>query len=216
MKKNKNEFILASASPRRQELLKEQGYCFKIVVPKTKELSKHKISCKDAALENAMTKAIHVAKKNKDQLVLSADTVVVLNAKILAKPRSKKEALKMLLQLNNKTHQVITAYTLLKISKKTTEQEAQVIEKKAVVSRVRFGNFKESEYLNYVNTLEPMDKAGAYAIQGLGARFVRSFTGSYTNIVGLPLFESMLALKKAGIKYPWNKTSKASKTRKQR
>ena len=193
------QFILASASPRRQKLLKEQGYRFKVIVPKTKEISRHHISCKQAALENARSKAVSVAKNNKDLLVLSADTVVVLKGKILGKPRTKKEALNMLLLLNNKTHQVITAYSLVKIS----DNKLKVLEQKAVTSTVSFGNFQRSEYLNYVNSMEPSDKAGAYGIQGLGARFVKALTGSYTNIVGLPVFEIMHALKKAGLEYPW-------------
>ncbi len=216
MKKNKNiktkiiktDFILASASPRRQKLLKEQGYKFRVVVPNTKELEHHHLSCKHAALENALAKALSVAQKNKNKVVVSADTIVVLKGKILGKPKTKKQALNMLLSLNNKTHEVITAYVVLKVLDQKDDQRIKIIEQKAVTSKVSFGNFKPEEYLNYVNSGEPNDKAGAYGIQGLGARFIKDFKGSYTNIVGLPVFEIMHALKKAGLEYPWKSMEK--------
>jgi septum formation protein len=132
-------------------------------------------------------------------VILSADTVVVLNNRILGKPKNVKDALKMLKKLNNKTHSVLTAYTVLA----KNNGKIKIVDEKIVESKVHFGNFSDQDYIDYVKTKEPLDKAGAYAVQGLGARFVKEVKGSYSNVVGLPLFEVMNSLKKAGVKAPW-------------
>jgi len=192
-------FILASSSPRRIQMLKEQGYRFKIVKPLCSEVNCHIKGARLSALSNSTAKAVCVAKRNDDCVILSADTVVVLKDHILGKPKNKKDALKMLNTLNNKTHSVLTAYTVL-VKK---DGKTKIMMEAVVESKVVFGNFSKSDYLEYVNTGEPMDKAGAYAIQGLGARFVKKVTGSYSNVVGLPLFEVMNSLKKAGVCPTW-------------
>jgi len=199
MKKSAQSFILGSSSPRRIELLKIQGYSFKVIKPDVEEISSHHISPMNVALANSRSKGVTLAKTNKDNIILSADTIVVLGDHILGKPKGKKQSLSMLMKLNNKTHSVITAYTILT----NTKGKIKIIEEKAVVSKVTFGKFTKGQYLKYINSREPEDKAGAYAIQGLGARFIKDFKGSYTNIVGLPVFEVMNGLKKAGVEYPW-------------
>lgn len=191
--------ILASSSPRRIQMLKEQGYKFKIVKPLSSEVNCLKIGARLSALNNSTAKALCASKKNDNCVILSADTVVVLKDHILGKPKNKKDALRMLTTLNNKTHSVLTAYTVLvKKDKKTKIMVEEIVESKVV-----FGNFDKQDYLEYVNSEEPMDKAGAYAIQGLGAKFVKEVMGSYSNVVGLPLFEVIASLKKAGVKPSW-------------
>lgn len=192
-------FILASSSPRRIEMLNAQGYSFKVVTPNAPEFSLSAKGAADVALKNSVIKAEVVAGKYPDEIILSADTIVVLDGKIMGKPGNKRESLEMLLKLNNKIHSVITAYTIaIKKNGRT-----KIIEKKAVESFVTFGDFSDKEYENYVRTGEPGDKAGAYGIQGIGARFIKDINGSYSNVVGLPIFEVMQGLKKAGVQYPW-------------
>ncbi|MCX6113504.1 MAG: Maf family protein [Proteobacteria bacterium] len=200
MKKSVVGFILGSSSPRRIELLKIQGYRFKIIKPDIAEISHHHETSIHVALANSRAKAVYLSEKNKNGIILSADTIVVVGGQILGKPKNKKQSLLMLMKLNNKTHSVITAYTIL-INK---NGRIKIIDEKAVESKVTFGKFTRAEYIKYINSCEPEDKAGAYAIQGLGARFIKGFRGSYTNIVGLPVFEVMQGLKKAGVEYPWN------------
>jgi septum formation protein len=188
--------ILASSSPRRIQMLKEQGYQFKIVKPLCSEVNCLKKGARLSALNNSTAKALCASKKNNDCVILSADTVVVLKDHILGKPKNKKDALKMLNALNNKTHSVFTAYTIL-------VKKDEIMLETVVESKVVFGDFSKEDYSEYINSGEPMDKAGAYAIQGLGARFVKEVRGSYSNVVGLPLFEVMNSLKKAGVKPSW-------------
>ena len=190
----KKDFILASSSPRRIEMLRLQGCSFRVVKPYVDESCAIKDPAKNA-LAVSVRKAKVVALKHPNCVVLSADTIVVLGAKILGKPKDKKDALKMLTKLNAKTHRVITAFTVATYNK----EKFKIISSRAVISKVTFGDFSKKEYLNYVDTKEPLDKAGAYAIQGLGCKFVKSIQGSYTNIVGLPFFEVTKALAQAGV-----------------
>jgi len=182
---NNMNLILASSSPRRIQLLKEQGYCFTIVEPDFIELNTNNhIHAQELVMKNSLGKA---------------NSVSVLNDLILGKPGSKDEALQMLLALNNNTHSVLTAYTIIKKSNNIIE----VTSNSVVESLVTFGNFNRSDFIEYVKSSEPNGKAGAYAIQGFGSRFVEKISGSYTNIVGLPMFEVMRDLNLAGVKYPW-------------
>jgi septum formation protein len=195
----KMTFILASSSPRRIEMLKKQGYRFKVVKPLCSEVACHIRGARGSALHNSKIKALYVEKLCDNAVILSADTVVVLNNRILGKPKDTKDALRMLKELNNKTHSVLTAYTVL--TKKNGK--IKIIDEKIVESKVSFGNFTDKDYAAYVRTKEPLDKTGAYAVQGLGARFVKEVKGSYSNVVGLPLFEVINSLKKAGVKALW-------------
>ena len=195
----KATFILASSSPRRIEMLKKQGYLFKVIKPRCSEVACHIRGARGSALHNSKIKGLYVGKLCDNAVILSADTVVVLNNRILGKPKNVKDALKMLKKLNNKTHSVLTAYTVLA----KNNGKIKIVDEKIVESKVHFGNFSDQDYIDYVKTKEPLDKAGAYAVQGLGARFVKEVKGSYSNVVGLPLFEVMNSLKKAGVKAPW-------------
>jgi septum formation protein len=180
-------------------MLKEQGYKFKIIKPLCSEVNCHIKGPRLSALNNSTDKAIWVSRNNSNCVILSADTVVVIKDHILGKPKNKKDALRMLCSLNNKTHSVLTAYTVLV----KNGNKAKIMAEAIVESKVTFGNFTKNDYVEYVNTDEPMDKAGAYAIQGLGARFIKEVNGSYSNVVGLPLLEVMNSLKKAGVTPKW-------------
>jgi septum formation protein len=192
-------FILASKSPRRIALLKEQGYEFDIVEANVTENMPEFADPAIIVIENARLKAEAVAKLNPDKIVLAADTIVAINELILGKPQNDDDALKMLVALNHKKHKVLTGYSIVKFYENTI----QTIDEGFVESIIEFANFSPETYKEYIATKEPADKAGAYAVQGLAARFIKSISGSYTNIVGLPVFEVMHGLKRAGINFRW-------------
>jgi len=180
--KNQTELILASASPRRQELLSLLGIHF-FVQPSTisePEPAPNQ-SPQTYALNLSQQKAADVAQKFPQDAVLGADTIVVFNDKILGKPRDHKQALDYLLLLTGKTHTVITAVTL--IVKGQTYSFA-------VQTQVNMANFPLEILKKYAASSEPLDKAGAYAIQGEGSFLIKSISGSYTNVIGLPLTET--------------------------
>ncbi|MBN1115108.1 MAG: septum formation protein Maf [Oligoflexia bacterium] len=180
-------------------MLKKQGYVFKIIVPRITESTMPGLNAAGTALKNSNSKAKAIAAANRNIVILSADTVVCKDNVLLGKPADKHEAMDMLMKLNNSKHTVITAYSIVIAG----ENDIAIIEEKTVESAVVFGNFERSAYSAYIKTGEPFDKAGAYAIQETGGRFIREVHGSYSNIVGLPLMEVMQGLKKAGVAYPW-------------
>ena len=142
-------------------------------------------------LRLAREKAGGVAKNYPDRWILAADTVVIIDNQILGKPRDAKEAEKMLCLLSGREHRVTTGYCLLHLTG-GARKEGQV------TSKVRFKPLSPEEIQWYISSREPFDKAGAYAIQGKGAFMIKSISGSYTNVVGLPLCEVIEALKKVG------------------
>jgi len=193
------KFILASKSPRRIALLKEQGYEFESIEANVTENMPEFADPALIVVENAKLKAEAVALLNPEKIVLGADTVVAINELILGKPKSQEDALNMLIKLNHRKHKVLTGYSIVKFS----SGNMQTIDEGFAESTIEFADFDAQTYKGYVNTNEPADKAGAYAVQGLAARFIKSISGSYTNIVGLPVFEVMHGLKKAGIDFRW-------------
>lgn len=179
-----SEIILASASPRRRELLSNMGLDFSVVVSEADEAS---VDCDVPpgiyVQELALLKAASTAKKimeSRDAVVISADTVVVSNGKILGKPSDEAEAERMLSELSGRTHQVFTGFCVLRLSDAYTVC-------KAVCTEVTFKELSEEKIKGYINSREPMDKAGAYGIQGLGAMLVDRINGDYFNVVGLPV-----------------------------
>ena len=184
---------LASASPRRKELLQQIGVEFEQISACVDETPLHG----EAPLEYVRRLAQAKAQAGLESLsgmaaapVLGSDTTVVLAGKILGKPENQQHAIDMLLALSNQTHQVITAVALAS-SAETTVTHA--------ITEVTFGAISEQEALAYWNTAEPKDKAGAYGIQGLGAVFVKRIEGSYSAVVGLPLYETRQLLKQANV-----------------
>ena len=176
------QLILASKSPRRSDLLKQAGLIFSIIPSDFDESSVTMSDPESYVRTLAKSKATDISKKHPDSWVLGADTIVLIDDRILGKPGSKDEARSMLKQLSGKTHQVITGYCLC------CHKKNEFISK-TVKTDVRFKTLREAEIEWYIQTGEPFDKAGAYAIQGVGTFLVKSINGSYTNVVGLPICE---------------------------
>jgi septum formation protein len=181
--------ILASESPRRQALLADLGVPFRVVAARVEEIPRAGEQPAPFSKRMAQEKARAVAHQHPDEWVLGADTVVSLGRRIMGKPDSPREAKKFLEALNDRTHEVITSFCLINQSLKKALA-------RSVYTRVTFKRFSRREIDWYLQTGEPLDKAGAYAIQGRGAFLVREIKGSYTNVVGLPVTEVLEALEK--------------------
>lgn len=189
---NKNEIILASGSPRRKELMTQAGITFKIHVA---DIDESKVDV-GIAPENYVSllskiKAQAVAPNYPDAWTIGADTIVALDNTILGKPAAPPQAEAMLRQLSNREHNVFTAFTITRPS--TNEAVTRVVN-----TRVRFKDLSSDEIKWYAGTSEPYDKAGGYGIQGIGAFLVKEISGSYTNVVGLPVCELIDALASLG------------------
>ncbi len=181
-------FILASASPRRQELLRSVGLKFKILPAHIDETWQNTETPAAHVRRLSREKAAVIALRHPRAVVLGADTIVVIDGLILGKPKNKKEALEMLQRLSGRTHTVFTGFTL--------SRAADLISRTKVVrSAVTFKTISPEEMNWYVNSSEPYDKAGGYAVQGMGAYFIKTIRGSYTNVIGLPLCETLEELK---------------------
>lgn len=174
--------ILASQSPRRQEILALAGFEFK-VCPAVTEWAPEGLPPCDRVRELARSKAEEVAKKYPNSIVLGSDTMVVLGDNALGKPRDKQDAVNMLMNLQGRTHQVMTGVWIIETNEHGCSVKANGF---TDITTVDFWAFSQSEAEEYVATLEPMDKAGAYAIQGKGMRFVKSISGDYFTVMGLP------------------------------
>ncbi|MCL1980807.1 MAG: Maf family protein [Proteobacteria bacterium] len=179
--------ILASASPRRREYLTRLGLEFSIVPAVIDESCNLAESPQNFARRMAATKARAVAATNPTACVLGADTVVALGARIFGKPKSQEEALMILMALQGRTHEVTTAFAIV-------AKELNIDQLDAVTTKVTFGTFPEPILQAYVASNEPMDKAGAYGIQGIGSFLVHSISGSCSNVVGLPVHAVVRAL----------------------
>ncbi len=195
----KSPLYLASQSPRRKELLAGAGTRFEVFVPKKEEKKAPQI-VKNEALAVKLVKSIAEGKAKStyeelleigktEGLILSADTLVFAGKEVLSKPKNPVDAARMLKKLSGKTHLVITAVSFLSFTgaKKKTKSIA-------VKTKVRFRKISKAELTWYLNTPEPYDKAGAYGAQGMGAAFIAKIEGSYTNVVGLPLAETLQIL----------------------
>lgn len=183
--KDSPRLILASGSPRRADLLGKMGLVFEINPPKIPETKKPKESPEDFAQRLALEKAKSIAKcttRNDQQLIyiLGTDTIVVLKDQILGKPANRGEALKYLKKLSGKTHKVISGYAIIK-------HPDTVVVSDREISKVLMRRISDEEIENYIQTGEPLDKAGAYAIQGIGGKFIEKVEGSVNNVIGLPI-----------------------------
>ena len=173
---------LASGSPRRQELLTQLGVSFERIVTGIEEKRAEGESAQQYVSRLAREKAqAGVAQVPRDLPVLGADTIVILNGEVLEKPHDDEHAFKMLSKLSGQTHQVMTAVALA---------DRQQVLDCLVVTDVTFRVLTDEDIAGYIASGEPMDKAGAYGIQGLGGCFVRKINGSYHAVVGLPLVET--------------------------
>lgn len=172
--------ILASASPRRAELLKLLKADFRIVPGAVKEVAHEHLSPLEVCQLNAHRKARVIAKKNPAALVLGADTLVFLDGEILGKPRNLAEARRMLAKLQGRTHQVVTGVSLIHLR----AHRERIF---AVNTDVTFHALDEKQIGEYLEKINPLDKAGAYAIQEHGEKIVAEISGSFSNVVGLPV-----------------------------
>jgi septum formation protein len=172
--------ILASASPRRVELLRQLGLEFRVVPGDTPEIHRRQLTAREIVRINACRKARAVAKKFPDALVLAADTLVYLETTLFGKPSSLEQACQMLEQLQGRTHHVVTAICLLNLR----NHRQRIFAESTAVTFRPLDAVKIQRYLIKVN---PLDKAGAYAIQEEGGLIIEKISGSYTNVVGLPM-----------------------------
>lgn len=171
--------ILASGSPRRRQPLEQLGLSFTVQSSDVDESVKPGLSPAAMVEQLSLRKGQAVAERvGPDSLVLAADTVVALGDAVLGKPQDRAKAVSMLTSLSGKTHQVYTGVTLLGGGRRVTEHET---------TAVTFRSLSREEIVAYVDTGEPMDKAGAYGIQGYGALLVERLEGDYFNVMGLPL-----------------------------
>ena len=184
--------ILASNSQRRQEILKDAGFNFKVITSNIEETSDKKIIT-ERILDIAEKKLEQIAKNNKNKFILAADTVVELNGKIFGKPKNREEAFSFLKTLSGQIHRVITAYVFKNISK-------NILIKEIVVSEVKFFDLDDETINWYLDTGESFDKAGAYGIQGYGRVLIEKIDGDYYSIMGFPISNFLKNLRKIGYK----------------
>ncbi|MCJ7688606.1 MAG: Maf-like protein [Clostridiaceae bacterium] len=186
--------ILASASERREELLKKITSNFKI---KTSDFEESDIpfsgSCGDYVMALARGKAMDITSSvKKPAAIIGCDTIVYFNGKVLGKPKDSLEAFQMLSDLSGNTHEVYTGVAVI-------NTETQEISTEYVCTEVKFSKLSESEINNYIETGEPFDKAGAYGIQGAASVFVEQIKGCYYNVVGLPVNKLYFMLREMGV-----------------
>lgn len=173
------KIILASASPRRAEILKSSNYKFKVLPSPYEEIHSTTVFSFEYVENLALNKARAVVPMvDENSIIVGADTVVVLNGEILEKPKSEQNAREMLRELSDKTHKVVTAIAVI-----NTSNKKEVV--RSTVSEVTFNKLTNEMIDYYVNNLKPLDKAGAYGIQELPEGFVKNYTGSLENIIGI-------------------------------
>lgn len=171
--------ILASASPRRAELLRAAGIDFDVRPADIDEAIRPGEAPSEYVSRLAEAKARAVHARDSERTVLAADTAVVVDGQILGKPFDEADAKRMLRLIGGRTHEVLTAVSVF--------HPGQIVETRVDVTTVEFGELSEADIAWYVSSGEPLDKAGAYAVQGLASRFVTRVEGSYSNVVGLPI-----------------------------
>ena len=186
------KIILASASPRRKELLEQLGLCFDVEPSYCQEEIDDKQEPLELAKSLSIRKAEAVGNKNTGAIIIAADTFVVLGKRIIGKPNSLAEAKEILTELKGRSHSVITGFTVMDTSNSKTVSQS-------VETKVFVKDLSSEEIDAYVETQEPMGKAGAYAIQGLGATIIDRIEGDYYNVIGLPVDAIACVLKEFGI-----------------
>jgi len=185
-------WILASASPRRTDLLRAAGQCFEPMASGVDETPQPGERALDFALRIARDKAREISRRRPAHWVLAADTIVVVDGESLGKPRDAADAATILERLSGRRHEVATAFVLV-------DDRGEAFVEQVVRTDVVFRPLEKSEIAAYVSSGEPFDKAGAYAIQGGAAQFVIALHGSRSNVIGLPMDEVESALRSAGL-----------------
>ena len=188
----KPRLVLASRSPRRSELLSRAGYSFDIISPADEEISHAWLTIGELTVWNAARKAVRVSQLAPDAVVLAADTLVTIEGEVLGKPEDMPDAFRMLRRLSGRTHEVWTAACVRYAARGKTRTFQEM-------SRVHFRTLDEDAIRAYLEKIEPLDKAGAYAAQGHGAEIIDHIDGSYTNVVGLPMEATAAVLREFAI-----------------
>jgi len=186
-----SQLILASKSPRRYELLKQVGLDFEVIPSRIEEDFIAEESPEQHVIRLAKAKALEVGSRFPDRWVIAADTIVYIDGSIFGKPENREKALEMLRRLSGQEHWVLTGFSVHHLAKRIGDQEA-------VQTAVKVKTLNPVEMEWYIQTGEPFDKAGGYAVQGIGSFMIESIRGSYTNVVGLPLCELMQMLERLG------------------
>ena len=187
MNPKKHDIILASASPRRKQLMKMAGVRFSVVPADIPEIVPEDIPPEKVSQYLAEIKAGYILSENENSVVVGADTTVICEGRVLGKPKDKAEAKEMLRFLSGKTHEVYTGVAI--VSKEANDCFTSV-------TKVEFYELSDEEIDWYISTGEPMDKAGAYGIQGFGCRLVRRIEGDYFTVMGLPVAEVVRRIEK--------------------
>ncbi|MFO8009184.1 MAG: Maf family protein [Dehalococcoidia bacterium] len=188
----KRKIVLASASPRREELLRQIGLEFEVDPSDSEEEMVSKLEPHELARSLAHEKASKVASKHPDALIIAADTFIVFGDRLMGKAQTDSEAREMLNCLSGNSHSVITGFALMDTNSGRTFTDS-------VETKVLFRTLSSAEIDSYIDSKEPAGKAGAYAVQGLGAVLVEGIVGDYFNVVGLPLAALSEALKEFGV-----------------
>jgi len=183
---------LASASPRRKELLEQIGLSFRVEPSNYQESISLQLEPHEHAKSLSLEKARLVARNHRNALVIAADTFIVFEGKILGKPRTETEAKEMLETMSGKAHSAITGFTII-------DTDSNQAVSRTVETKVHLRKLSSNEIDAYVRSKEPLDKAGAYAIQGLGSVIVERIEGDYSNVIGLPLSALAESLKEFGV-----------------
>ncbi len=189
-----SSLILASASPRRAQLLRQLELDFEIVPADINEVHHEQLTAGELCQMNAYYKSRHVSKKFPDAVVLGVDTLVTLNGKVFGKPKNLKEAQRMLKALSGNIHEVMSGVCLIHLR---NHHQKILVER----TRVKFRKLSAEEIHEYLSRINPLDKAGGYAIQEHGDIIVEKIFGSYSNVVGLPMERLQRELANFGVEY---------------
>ena len=183
--------VLASSSPRRRDLLKMLGIEFEVIPAHIEEEGIDEETPREHVARLSQAKALEVGRTVKDRWILGADTIVFINGEVLGKPRTEIEARVMLTKLSGREHTVMTGFFIYHAKRNQTASTV-------VESRVKIKELTDNEIGGYIKTGEPFDKAGAYAVQGIGMFMIEKVFGSPSNVIGLPVCEVVNALKSLG------------------
>ena len=173
-------FVLASASPRRRQLLSAAGYEFDVVSPRVEEVGHDWLTIRELTIWNAARKAAVVSRNFRDAVVLAADTLVTIDGDVLGKPADFADAVRILERLSGRAHEVWTAVKIVDAARRRSQSFQEI-------SRVYFRSLDDRAIRSYLAKIDPLDKAGAYAAQGDGKDIIEKIEGSYTNVIGLPM-----------------------------
>jgi len=185
--------LLASASPRRSQLLTDAGFDFEIIKPRVTERADPHLTPRELTTWNALRKGLAIARVQPHRVVLAADTVVAVDNAIIGKPSDLKEAVEILRRLSGQLQQVYSSVFIAHLASARMKLGCEV-------SDVQFRKLNDDQIRRYLSKIEPLDKAGAYAAQGHGSEIISSINGSYSNVVGLPMERTVAALEQFGIR----------------